>query len=82
MSISTDHTGRPLTDKFSKYEFYVRDLLTVKMNESQLEEIRDHIYVDTQTDSCPFAVAYFMFRAGEHQIAIDYLSRSTNEESV
>ena len=38
--------------------------------------------MDSQTDSCPFAIAFFMFRAGEHQLAIDYLQKPVNEESV
>jgi hypothetical protein len=51
----------------------VRDLLTVKLPEDMLKLVRDQIYVDQDTEQCPFAVAFFMFRAGEHQLAIDYL---------
>lgn len=82
MNLQFDHSSKPLPDKFSKYEFFVRDLLTVKMVPEQLDLVKDHIHVDSQTDSCPFAIAFFMFRAGEHQLAIDYLQKPIHEEPV
>jgi len=29
MKLQVDHSSKPLPDKFSKYEFFVKDLLTV-----------------------------------------------------
>ena len=50
MNLQVDHSQKPLPDKFSKYEFFVRDLLTVKLPEDMLELVRGQIYVDQDTE--------------------------------
>ena len=40
MNLQFDHSQKPLPDKVSKYEYFVRDLLGVKLREENVEAVR------------------------------------------
>lgn len=39
-----------------------------------------HVFKDEESGEYPFAVAFFLFRSGLHDFALDYLLRSNNED--
>ena len=49
------------------------------MDDSVQEQVLNYVFQDSNS-TYPFAVAFFMFRAGQHTIAIDYLRASPNPE--
>ena len=67
-------------DEVAKYEFYVQRLMG-QMDERTQEEAQQYLYQDPVTPNLyPFAVAFFLFRSGQHSLAIDYLKASPSEE--
>lgn len=44
--------------------------------EEQVSQFRNYVYHDEDTDTMPFAIVFFMFRAGAHQAALDFLERA------
>ena len=46
------------------------------------ERALKYVLYDDVRGTHPFAVAFFMFRAGQHQLALDYLSHPDNSQDV
>jgi fructose-specific component phosphotransferase system IIB-like protein len=44
--------------------------------------MKNFAYFDKETNVYPFALAFFMFRAGDHKLAIEFLSKPNNADEV
>ena len=44
--------------------------------------MKDFVYFDLDTSSWPYALAFFMFRAGAHNEAVEYLLSPSNSQEV
>lgn len=52
------------------------------LNKLEHEETLEYVYLDERNQNYPFGVAFFMYRAGDHKLAIEYLLKSNHESIV
>jgi len=45
------------------------------LSEAQRLEARDFVYYDIENNTRPYALAFFMFRAGAHNDAVEFLEQ-------
>lgn len=62
-------------NEFKLYELFVENLINELEQQGKMDAF-NYIFCDEISSTYPFAVAFFMFRSGQPELAAKYLSQS------
>ncbi len=71
--------GMSKDELLDQFEGYVYNVLVTRQPPTAQLAIDQNVWRDIQTQKYPYAVIFFIFRAGLHSLAIEYASTYPNE---